>query len=106
MRGNSQVIAQIFDTIERLKQELASLRELIQQAVFEESIQGDIFVGTSFVQETESDLLVDAQIIEDTKPPAKQNKREWIAEARRQAQEWARAEQERNDQKREREQGI
>lgn len=71
MRRKDQTIAEILTTIERLERELASLKGLVQQAISEESIGNKIFVDATFLDATDHEIVVDAKIIEDSKPRAK-----------------------------------
>ena len=92
MQTKDEVITEIFESIECIEQEIVSLKELVQQAVSEGMIDTEIFVDAAFIDETEDEVLVDAQVLEDSKPIAKSTKQESILEARRQAREWAESE--------------
>jgi hypothetical protein len=89
----ARTIAYIFQTIETLERELALLKALVQQSISEEAIEQDnILADAEYIpEETDQEILVDAEIIEDdTKPPAKPtSRREQRLEGRRRAKEWA-----------------
>lgn len=89
MRGRT--IAYIFETIENLERELAFLKTLVQQSIsVDDTVEDSILVDAEyFLDETEQDILVDAEIIADAKPPAKPTRKEQRLEARRRATEWA-----------------
>jgi hypothetical protein len=90
MRGRT--IAYIFETIKNLERELAFLKALVQQSISEDGVEHDSILADAeyFPVETDHEILVDAEIIEDdTKPAAKPTKKEQLIEARRRAQEWA-----------------
>jgi hypothetical protein len=89
MRGSDQTIAQIFKAIETLKGQIAHLEALVHLAISEDDTGEHIFVDGTLVEE--EDRLVDAEIIEDSKPAAKRTKREIRLEGQRRAREWAKS---------------
>jgi hypothetical protein len=91
MRRKDQTIAEIFTTIERLERELASLKGLVQQAISEESIGNEIFVDTTFLDAIDHEIVINAEVIEDSKPRAK-TKEERRLEAQQRARDWAESE--------------
>ena len=92
MRTKDEAITEIFESIERIEREIVSLKELVQQAISEGTVDTEIFVDAAFIDETGDEVLVDAQVLEDSKPIAKSTKQEIILEARRRAREWAESE--------------
>ena len=100
MRTKDEAITEIFESIERIEREIVrSLKELVQQAVSEGTVDTEIFVDAAFIDETGDEVLVDAQVLEDSKPIAKSTKQETILEARRRAREWAESESEKKKKK-------
>jgi hypothetical protein len=86
------MVAEIFTTIKRLERELASLKELVQQAVSVETVGSDIFVDATFmIDETDQELLVDTEILDDRKPKAKSKEGRRLKRQQR-ARDWAESE--------------
>jgi hypothetical protein len=77
MRNKEQVIVQIFDIIETLKQDIKTLEELVQQVV-------------SSKEASVQEILVNVKAIAEDKKPAsrKPMKAERCQEGKRRAQEW------------------
>jgi hypothetical protein len=86
-----RTIAYIFATIENLERELAFLKALVQQSISEDEVTQDSILADAeyLLDETEQDILVEAEVIEDTKPPARPTKKERRLEGRQRAKEWA-----------------
>ena len=99
MRTKDEAITEIFESIERIEREIVSLKELVQQAVSEGTVDTEIFVDAAFIDETGDEVFVDAQVLEDSKPIAKSTKQETILEARCRAREWAESESEKKKKK-------
>jgi hypothetical protein len=88
MRSKDQTVAEIFTTIERLERELASLKDLVQQAVSKETIRSDIFIDATFIDEADQEILFDAEILDDRKPKAKTKEGRRL-EGQQRARDWA-----------------
>jgi hypothetical protein len=77
MRKRDQAVARIYDIIEEVEQRLEEVRRLLHQVID--------------VEESEEEIIVDAEVVEEQKPKAK-TKKQLREEAKERAREWARAE--------------
>jgi hypothetical protein len=98
MRDND-TIGNILDVIDRIESDFKTLKALVQQAISEEQL-GAPFADATYFESipqgpgTDDSIIVDAKILEDSKPAAKPSIKERRLAAQQRAREWAKTESE------------
>jgi hypothetical protein len=89
MHSQSEATSRILQVIEHIECKLAKLKGLVYEVISQEDIGGNIFVDAAFAETSGLDIIIDVQVIEDSKPNAKPSKKDHILKARHLAREWA-----------------
>jgi cell division FtsZ-interacting protein ZapD len=95
---DDNTIGNILDVIDRIESDLNTLKALVQQAISKEQLGATPFVDATYFEgisqgpRTNDSILVDAEILEDSKPTAKPSTRERRLAAQQRAREWAKTE--------------
>jgi hypothetical protein len=85
-------IGNILDVIDRIKSDFKTLKALVQQAISEEQAP---FADATYFESipqgpgTNDSIIVDAKILEDSKPAAEPSTKERRLAAQQRAREWA-----------------
>jgi hypothetical protein len=97
---DDDTIGNILDVIHCIESDLNTLKALVQQAISEEQLGATPFVDVIYFKDisqgpgTDDSILVDAEILEDSKPAAKPSTKERRLAAQQRAREWAKTESE------------